>query len=182
MWFALPRYSLHDALRPPGWISMARLPLAASFPWVVSRPFWALAILCAAAASDVLDGWCARRFHQESETGAALDAVMDKVFVLSVVLSLVAHGSLTLVEVLLLGTRDIGELGLAARAAARHQSPAQPLRANIAGKLATTLQFAAIVAVVLGTSNKSAWILAASVGGALAAVTYGMREARTASR
>jgi cardiolipin synthase len=176
MAFSLPRYSLRDAIQPPGWISMARLPLAFAFPWVVDRPMWALLILGAAGLSDVLDGWYARTFQKQSETGAALDAVMDKVFVLAVVVSLMAHGSLTVTAALLLGTRDIGEFALTGWAAIRHRSPVAPLHANMAGKVATLLQFAAIVAILLAAPYTGAWIVAAGVAGAVAAITYGLRE------
>lgn len=43
-----------------------------------SVPFW----LCygGGAASDVLDGWLARRFHWESDTGAKWDSLADVAF------------------------------------------------------------------------------------------------------
>ncbi len=48
----------------------------------------ALWVFVAAAASDGIDGWVARRFNQRSELGAFLDPIADKVLVLAAVLVL----------------------------------------------------------------------------------------------
>jgi len=56
-----------------------------------SLRWWALGVFIAAAVSDGLDGWVARRFNQKSKLGAFLDPIADK-FLLAVgviVLSLV---------------------------------------------------------------------------------------------
>ena len=47
--------------------------------------FWVFVV---AAASDGIDGWVARRFHQESELGAFLDPIADKALVLTAILIL----------------------------------------------------------------------------------------------
>ena len=47
--------------------------------------FWTFVI---AAVSDGVDGWVARRFHQQSELGAFLDPIADKALVLTAVLIL----------------------------------------------------------------------------------------------
>src|SRR5687767_2677043 len=107
---ALPAgWSARDLIRVPGLLSLSRLPLAAVFPLTVGHPWWSLGVLAAAGISDLLDGWYARRFHQVSVTGAALDGFTDKVFIIAVVISLLVSGSLSPVETLLLGTRDMGE-------------------------------------------------------------------------
>jgi len=56
-----------------------------------SLRWWALGVFVAAAASDGLDGWIARRFNQKSDLGAFLDPIADKALLLTgvVVLSLV---------------------------------------------------------------------------------------------
>jgi hypothetical protein len=74
------RYAWRDLGSAAGVLTLLRLPLAAAFAAVASRPLWAMLVLLAAGVSDVLDGWCARRFHQQTRTGAVADAVMDKVF------------------------------------------------------------------------------------------------------
>ncbi len=170
-------YSMRDAVRLPGLISLARLPLALAFPWVMKSPAAAIVLLILAAVTDVLDGWTARRRHEVTPTGAALDALMDKIFVLVVAFALVLGGSLTVLEAILLGTRDLGELPLLTRLALQHRlASRRPLGSNVAGKLATVLQFATLVAILLGTPHREIWIFVTSVCGALAATTYWIRE------
>ena len=48
----------------------------------------AILVFTIAAASDALDGWIARRFHQQSALGAYLDPIADKFLVLTAVLLL----------------------------------------------------------------------------------------------
>ena len=50
----------------------------------------ALAVFIAAAASDGIDGWIARRFNQKSDLGAYLDPIADKALVSSAVIILTA--------------------------------------------------------------------------------------------
>jgi phosphatidylglycerophosphate synthase len=170
-------YSVHDATRLPGLISMLRLPLAAAFPFFVHKPALAIAILVAAALTDILDGQVARRRHQVTATGAILDGIMDKIFVLTVVVTLVASASLTVLEAALLGTRDIAELPLALYVAQK-RGFRRGYSANPFGKLATVLQFLTLCNVVIGTAHHGLWVLATSSCGAVAAASYWAREAR----
>lgn len=48
------------------------------------RPGWALGLYVAAALTDAVDGWLARRAGQASAFGAQLDAVVDNVFSLAI--------------------------------------------------------------------------------------------------
>lgn len=69
--------------------------LSAAGPYPVEPlRWWALAVFIAAAASDGIDGWVARRFNQKSELGAFLDPIADKSLLLTgvVILSLVDWG------------------------------------------------------------------------------------------
>ncbi len=135
-----------------------------------------------AGLTDIADGWYARRFGEATPTGAILDAIMDKLFVLAVVITLLVSKQLSLFEALLLGTRDLGEIGIAfswiLRSGERPHS-SHPA-ANKAGKLATFMQFAAVVALLLGSTYRAAWIGTAAVCGALAAVSYALRDRRAA--
>ena len=106
------RYDIRDLVRVPGLLSLSRIPLAVAFALVVDHPSLAFCILVAAGLTDVLDGWYARRFRQVTATGAALDPVTDKLFVMTVAIALVVTGHLSVVAVFLLSTREIGELPL----------------------------------------------------------------------
>ena len=175
------RYVFRDLLLAPALLSWVRLPLAACFVVFVDRPVAALAVLAAAGLSDVLDGWVARRFGLVTATGAALDPITDKLFVLTVAATLVASGHLSVTAVLLLSTREIGELPLVVwfvcSPTARSVRAAAP-SANVGGKLATVLQFAAVSWALLGQPRLELCIAAASAAGALAALGYWRRTLR----
>jgi phosphatidylglycerophosphate synthase len=171
------RYAWRDAFLAPGLISLIRLPLALAFPFAARSPFGAVVILAAAGVSDVLDGWVARRFHQQTPTGAFLDGAMDKLFAVAVLATLIVASSLTVGEALLLSTREIGEAVLLAGSlvAQPHASPSAR-SANALGKLATVLQFVTVVVVVVGGGPRLALVIATGLCGALAATSYGVRE------
>jgi phosphatidylglycerophosphate synthase len=144
---------------------------------VFRSPAHAIGLLIAAGLSDVLDGWYARRFHQQTITGAALDGAMDKLFALSVLATLVHSRSLSLLEAFVLSTREFGEaliLGLSLVFRIRASDAARS--ANVLGKLATGLQFTTAVLVILGQGPRTVCVYATGACGALAAIGYGVRE------
>jgi cardiolipin synthase len=174
-------YRARDVVRVPGLLSLSRLPLAAAFPFALDRPFVALALLCAAGFSDIADGWYARKFDQVTPTGVALDPMTDKLFVLTVAITLVRGGRLSAVDVLLVSTREIAELPLvlwiAASTRARSRRAAHP-SANAPGKLATVFQFATATAALFRFVELQWMIAATALAGAFAATTYWSRELR----
>ena len=172
-------YRARDLLLVPGLLSLARIPLAVLFPFVADSPCLALAVLAVSAATDIADGWWARKFNQATPTGAAVDPITDKLFVASVVAALIASGKLPLWGVLLLAVREIGELPLVLwfvlSHASRRARAEQPL-ANLPGKMATALQFVTIAAALLRVKYLDGLLVGSAVVGAIAAATYWVRE------
>jgi CDP-diacylglycerol--glycerol-3-phosphate 3-phosphatidyltransferase len=68
---------------------------------------WGCVILALAALTDKLDGYVARRFHQETEFGRILDPLADKVGVAAVAIILLILGSLPVWFVATLVVRDL---------------------------------------------------------------------------
>ncbi len=140
-----------DALPPPpagpAWarpvpnlLTALRLGLAAALPFVPDGT--RLAVVLAAAASDGLDGWIARRFHATSPLGALLDGAADKAFAASAVVTLSGAGRMPLVEGLVVLARDLVVAGLAALAVRqRAWSAFRHMRPRASGKLTTLLAF-----------------------------------------
>lgn len=173
------RYRLADALHLPSLLSASRVPLGAVFVALVGRPVLALAVLALAAATDVLDGWLARRMHVQNATGALIDGVADKLFVASVAYALLASGRLGWLGLLALATRELGELGLLAwylLSHARRRKGAPLPAADAYGKATTSLQFLAVVLALLAPRALAPVLLATAVVGTLAAVNYVRRE------
>jgi cardiolipin synthase len=181
----MSRYLARDLLRVPGLLSLLRIPLAASFPFVAGEPLAALAVLAAAGITDVLDGWYARRFGQVTPTGCAIDPITDKLFVLTVASTLVARDQLSIGAVVLLSTRELGELPLvlwlALNSRARAAMAEHPA-ANVPGKIATVLQFTAVSAVLLEAPSGPVWVIATAAAGVYAALAYWKRALAIASK
>jgi CDP-diacylglycerol---glycerol-3-phosphate 3-phosphatidyltransferase len=175
------RYRARHLLLPPSLISLLRVPLAACFPFVVGRPALAFAVLATAGITDVIDGWVARRYGLATATGAAVDPITDKLFVLTVAVTLVLDGLLSPMAVLLLSVREIGELPLVAWFAvtpSARRARADPPQAHVPGKLAKVFQFLTVGWILLRRPHVEFWLAATAVAGMLAAVSYWRRAVR----
>lgn len=176
---AVQTFEARDLLRVPGLLTLSRVPLAFAFAFAMTaeRPRVAFALLVLAAISDLLDGWYARKFGESSATGALADALVDKVFVAIVAVSLLVSGSLTLAAVLLLGVRDAGEVFLGA--AILRSNPAKLTRLRRArplSKAATALQFATVAAALFSLPVVGVLACATAVVGGLAVAEYWSHE------
>lgn len=168
----------------PALLSLSRIPLAGCFYLLVAVPAAAFAVLIIAGVTDVLDGWLARRRGLVSAAGAVLDPITDKLFVLTVAVTMVAADKLSLLDILWLSMRELGELPLVlwfvleprARAA-RAEHPG----ANLPGKLATVLQFLAVGWALFQWPGLGLWLGVTACAGVLAAVSYWRRALRSVS-
>jgi CDP-diacylglycerol--glycerol-3-phosphate 3-phosphatidyltransferase/cardiolipin synthase len=131
-------------LRPADLLTAVRLPLAAVFPFVVD-PGWQLGIVGAAAASDYLDGLLARR-QGGSRSGALLDPVADKVFMISAFLTFASRGVLAPLEIAAVLLRDLVAGGAFLGSLALRRPLAVPARAG--GKAVTVCQLLTLVAII----------------------------------
>jgi phosphatidylglycerophosphate synthase len=159
-------------------VSLARLPLAVAFA-ATDRVEVRLPVLAAAAASDLLDGWLARRLGP-SRLGALLDPVTDKVFMVTAFLMLALSRALTPLEVVGVLVRDIlAALGYVASVAVGRPFTV-PARAG--GKAVTTGQSLTLVAWLLESRylEPLAWATAAMALYAIA--DYGRLAVRHADR
>ncbi|MGZ3419906.1 MAG: CDP-alcohol phosphatidyltransferase family protein [Polyangiales bacterium] len=174
-------YRARDLLLVPSLISLARIPLGVAFALTVDSPKIALSLIALSGMSDVADGWWARRTGQVTATGAAVDPVTDKWFVLCVVLALVSRGSLSWFSLALLSTREIGEFPLVVWFAVSHRARKARVEApmaNVPGKLATALQFVAITMALFRTPYVHEVVYVTAFAGVLAAISYWRRALR----
>jgi CDP-diacylglycerol---glycerol-3-phosphate 3-phosphatidyltransferase len=105
----------------------------------------AAALFTVAAATDFLDGYLARKWHQTTELGVFLDTTADKLLVAGVLIALVAAGRAWGWAAAVIIGREIAVLGLKAAAA----SSGTVVYPSIWGKLKFGVQFAAIFLAIL---------------------------------
>ena len=116
---------------------------------------WAAAIVFGAAAiTDQLDGWLARRWHVESRFGTVADPLADRLMIDAAVVLLWFHDRLPWPALALILFRD-GALVLAYPAV---RNRGYEFEVNFAGKTATWILYAALVA-LLASDAGTTWPL-----------------------
>jgi cardiolipin synthase (CMP-forming) len=143
--------------RIPNIISVSRLALAAGFV-ASSAPETQVGIIGAAAISDFLDGWLARRVKATSRWGAMLDAIADRFFVLTVVATMLFAGRLGTGGYFVMITRDLATaVGfLVARVIPWLRKVT--FQARMSGKVVTVLQLITLVALLV-TPVLAPWLI-----------------------
>src|SRR5438105_5221761 len=167
---AMEGHSRAELRRLPNLLSLSRLLLAVLFV-PAGRPA-RIALICLAAATDFLDGWLARRTNTATRWGALMDPVADRIFVLVAIVTYVLNGELSLVESLLLLSRDIATaLGFfVARAVPALR--AVEFKARFPGKIVTVLQLVTLLALVVGAHPLTPFIALVALASALAIADY----------
>ena len=121
-----------------------------SAPWLshvpISPEIFALAIFLAAAATDLLDGYLARRWGQITTVGTLLDPIADKLLISAALISLVDIHRVPAWMVILIIGREFAVSGLRSIAAAAGYT----IEASELGKSKMAAQVAAIALVIAG--------------------------------
>ena len=164
----------------PNFLSLSRFVLAAAFPFAAESP-QRVALLGSAAATDLLDGWIARRMHSTSWWGALVDPISDRVFALVAVVTFVARGELTWVECLVLLARDIATAVafLASRVVAALRTVR--FKARWGGKVVTALQFLTFLAVVVAPAAVRPLVAVVGLASVWAITDYALVVRRAAA-
>lgn len=165
----------------PNIISLARLPLAVLFV-LAGTTGQRLTLLAIAAASDLIDGWLARRFGRTTRSGALLDPVADKAFVLAALTAFLRTGELSTGAYFLILARDFATaVGFIVAWRLPGLDPAD-FKARFPGKVVTVLQLAAILALT-ALPDAMRWLLPLiAVSSAVAIIDYTLVLHRTRRR
>ena len=113
---------------------------------LLANNFFALTVFLAAASTDLLDGYLARRWKQVTTVGTLLDPIADKLLISAALISLVEIRELPGWLVILVIGREFAVSGLRSIAAAEGYM----IQANELGKWKMLLQVAAVTLVLLG--------------------------------
>jgi cardiolipin synthase len=135
-------------LTPANQITILRLAFIPFFAILVVAQKYrgALAVLTAAALSDVVDGTLARLLKQETPLGVALDPIADKLLMTTAYLTLAFRDALPWWLTILVIGRDVGIIitALLISLVAGYR----PFRPTILGKASTAAQVATVFAAV----------------------------------
>ncbi|HEX4934803.1 MAG TPA: CDP-alcohol phosphatidyltransferase family protein [Gemmatimonadaceae bacterium] len=155
----------------PSVISLTRLAMAAAFV-MVSTPATRVWLILAASLTDFLDGWLARRANLTTRWGALIDPVADRMFVFTAVCVFLFEGLISTSQYFLLISRDF--MTAVGFLVARAVSWLRPItfRARLSGKVATTLQLLALLAVLMQPHQAPYLIVAVGVASLWAIVDY----------
>lgn len=168
------RFTWADAL------SLSRLPLAGAFMLAEATTSQAI-IVAAAAFTDLIDGWLARQLGQSSRAGEIIDPVADKLFVLTILVTLVLRSQLRIWEVLLLLLRD--SYNTFAFIVLRAQNAPVRFQARRSGKVVTVLQIGSVLALLIAPQAFHVLLILTAAAGVWAIVDYtraGLRDLRQA--
>ena len=164
----------------PNLLSALRFVLAALFPWIGGT--WRVWVGVLAAVSDLADGLVARRLGAASAVGGHIDAVADKVFVLTVLVTFLVEGRLAPWQFPLLLFRDLAVGVIALYAATRRRWDAfDVMAARWPGKVTTAVMFLYLLVTVTETAGSIRQVTVAVAMGSssLAAADYLVQFVRT---
>src|ERR1700681_2025321 len=120
--------------------------LAPDIPLPVPGEIFALAVFLAAAATDLLDGYLARRWGQVTTVGTLLDPIADKLLISAALVSLVEIHRVPAWMVILIIGREFAVSGLRSIAA----SGGYTIEGSELGKTKMVAQVVAIALVIAG--------------------------------
>lgn len=130
----------------PNVLSLLRLPLAAAFV-IADTTTARVVIVVLVALSDLLDGFFARRMRShDRKSGAIVDPITDKLFVLIALIALLARRELTFGQLLILISRDLYTSIMFI--ILRSKGWRIDFKSRISGKVVTVLQIATVLALL----------------------------------
>jgi cardiolipin synthase (CMP-forming) len=165
----------------PNLLSCSRLALAAGFV-ASSATETQVGIIGAAAVTDFLDGWIARRVHATSRWGAMLDPIADRFFVLTVVATMLFTGRLGTGAYFVMIMRDL------ATAVGFLVSRIIPwlrtvtFQARISGKVVTVLQLLTLAALLVAPVLAPVLLVMVGVASVLSIADYTLALWRARAR
>jgi CDP-diacylglycerol--glycerol-3-phosphate 3-phosphatidyltransferase len=140
-----------DALNIPNLLTMGRVVMIPLCLWFLDRDtprdgFWAAMVFTAAALTDVLDGYLARKMGVVSVLGKLLDPLADKLIVMATLVWMAPMGRIPAWVVIVLLARELSVTSLRSVAA----SEGVVIAAGKEGKTKTALQMIGIITLLVG--------------------------------
>lgn len=139
----------------PNFLSLLRIFLVLPIIYFLQIEWYVLAALLffISSLTDYFDGYLARKYAIESELGAFLDLVADKILVIAILVWLVflfSNQALTIISILII-LREIIITSFRYYLVSNNADP-ELIKANKFGKLKTAFQFFSILLLILSPS------------------------------
>jgi CDP-diacylglycerol--glycerol-3-phosphate 3-phosphatidyltransferase len=155
----------------PNVLSMSRLVLAAAFV-ALRDPTSRLALLVVAAATDFFDGWIARRRQATTRSGALIDPIADRLFVLTALCTYLLERAISTGALFVLLSRDIATVIGWFVARSVPWLRAVEFRARLLGKLVTVLQLLTLAAVIVAPAAVPSLVVIVGAASAASIADY----------
>ena len=131
-----------------------------------------LALILAAAITDFLDGWLARRSNTISKWGELIDPVADRAFVFTALSVYLFERTISTSQYFIILSRDLATaIGFLLSRSVTWLRPAA-FRARLAGKVVTALQLISLVLVLTHPERFALLIPVVAIASAIAIVDY----------
>lgn len=157
----------------PSLLSALRLVVALIFPFT-PEAYW-LWLVVIAGGSDVLDGWLARRWQVISWQGALVDAIADKLFVLTVLIVFTTSNKFSIYWIPLILARDLLVSATAGYLAVKSLwEEFKNTSSRPTGKIATGGQLVLFMIVLTAPLQTVFGLILASICSLIAACDYGL--------
>jgi cardiolipin synthase len=134
-------------------IRLLALPLFLYVLFALDEPVAAALILGALSATDWVDGYVARRFHQVSEFGKVFDPTVDRLVFIVSITAIVVDGAMPLWFAIAVLAREVLVGLMMAVATVVYKMPR--IDVTFLGKLATALLMFAVPGFLIGSSGES---------------------------
>lgn len=143
----------------PNFLSLLRLAMVPVFAVVFFQPnpdarYWAAGIYALAFATDIADGYIARRFNQITRLGRILDPLADKLMTFTVIICIAIAGIIPLWAV---GIFFLKEISMGVGALSLFRKVEDVIPSNWLGKLSTGVFFVVCGALVLFPAIPRPW-------------------------
>lgn len=155
----------------PNAVSMSRLVLAAAFV-ALRDPAARIALLVIASVTDFLDGWLARRTRATTRSGALIDPIADRLFVLTALCTYLIERAISTGTFFIVMSRDIATVIGFFVARSIPWLRAVEFRARFLGKLVTVLQLLTLAAVLVVPSAVPSLVLILGAASAASIADY----------
>ena len=139
----------------PNFLSLLRIMLVFPIIYLLQVEWYVFAasLFFVSSLTDYFDGYIARKYAIESELGAFLDLIADKILVIAILVWLVflfANQALTIISILII-LREIIITSFRYYLVSNNADP-ELIKANKYGKLKTAFQFFSILLLILSPS------------------------------